>query len=90
MSSPSMHRSPCFSASAADSLGNWSNSDSFSISARIPSETPPEICAPSFQYTLYPLYSFGLWLAVMLIPAAHPSFRTAYESSGVGRSDGKR
>ena len=42
------------------------------------------ICAPSSQYTLYPLYSGGLWLAVILIPAIHPSFLTAKESSGVG------
>ena len=43
------------------------------------------ICAPSSQYTLYPLYSGGLWFAVILIPAIQPSFLTAYESSGVGR-----
>jgi len=43
-------------------------------------------CDPSFQYTLYPLYSFGLWLAVRTIPVVAPSFLTANESSGVGRS----
>ena len=29
------------------------------------------------------MYSGGLWLAVITIPAVHPSFLTAYESSGV-------
>lgn len=35
------------------------------------------ICAPSSQYTLYPLYSDGLWLAVITIPAIHPRCLTA-------------
>ena len=43
------------------------------------------ICAPSSQYTLYPLYSGGLWLAVTTIPAVQPSVRSAKDSSGVGR-----
>ena len=47
------------------------------------------ICAPSSQYTLYPLYSDGLWLAVITIPAIHPRCLTANDNSGVGLNDGK-
>ena len=46
-------------------------------------------CAPSSQYTLYPLYSGGLWLAVTTIPAIHPRSLTANDNSGVGLRDGK-
>ena len=42
------------------------------------------ICPPSFQYTLNPLYSGGLWDAVKTIPHKQFNFLTAYESSGVG------
>src|SRR5699024_5561025 len=45
------------------------------------------ICAPSSQYTLYPLYSGGLWLAVIITPAVHPNFLTVKESSGTGLKD---
>ena len=31
-----------------------------------------DICAPSSQYTLYPLYFGGLWLAVTTIPDIQP------------------
>ena len=39
--------------------------------------------APSSQYTLYPLYSGGLWLAVITIPAIVFKFLTAKDNSGV-------
>ena len=42
------------------------------------------ICEPSSQYTLYPLYFGLLWLAVIIIPAVHPSSLTAKDSSGTG------
>ena len=45
------------------------------------------ICAPSSQYTLYPLYFGGLWLAVTTIPDIHPNFLTAKDNSGVGLKD---
>ena len=48
------------------------------------------ICAPSSQYTLYPLYSGGLWLAVTTIPAMHPNSLTAKDNSGVGLKVSKR
>ena len=57
----------------------------FATSAIIPVSCGGVTCAPSSQYTLYPLYSLGLWLAVITIPAIHPSVRTANESSGTGR-----
>ena len=41
-------------------------------------------CPPSVQYTLYPLYSGGLWLAVITTPAVHPKYLTAKDNSGVG------
>ena len=41
-------------------------------------------CAPSSQYALYPLYSGGLWLAVITIPEMQCRVRSAKESSGVG------
>ena len=41
-------------------------------SRMIPASCGGVICAPSSQYTLYPLYSGGLWLAVTLIPATQP------------------
>lgn len=40
---------------------------------------------PNGEYTLYPLYSFGLWLAVNTIPDTHPRWRTQKERRGVGR-----
>ena len=45
------------------------------------------ICAPSSQYTLYPLYSGGLWLAVITIPAIQFNCLTAKDSSGVGLNE---
>ena len=42
------------------------------------------ICPPSFQYTLYPLYSGGLCEAVKTIPQVQPSSFTAKDNSGVG------
>ena len=45
---------------------------------------------PSSQYTLYPLYSFGLWEAVKTMPAWHPYCRTEKLNWGVGRREGKR
>ena len=46
-----------------------------------------DICAPSSQYTLYPLYFGGLWLAVTTIPDIQPNFLTANDNSGVGLKD---
>ena len=48
------------------------------------------ICPPPFQYTLYPLYSGGLWEAVNTIPQIHFNFLTAKDNSGVGLKDEKR
>ena len=42
------------------------------------------IWAPSAQYTLAPLSSRGLWLAVIISPAAARSRRTAKARTGVG------
>ena len=53
------------------------------------SAIPGVICPPSAPYTLYPLYSGGLWLAVITIPASAFKCRTAKDSSGVGRRDSK-
>ncbi len=46
--------------------------------------------APSFQYTLKPLYSLGLCEAVTTQPLWQPSSRMANESSGVGRRASNR
>ena len=48
------------------------------------------ICAPSSQYTLYPLYSAGLWLAVITIPEIQFRNLTAKESIGVALKSLKR
>lgn len=40
-------------------------------------------CAPSSQYTLYPLYSGGLWLAVITTPDIAFKFLIANDNSGV-------
>ena len=45
---------------------------------------------PSFQYTLYPLYSLGLCEAVKTIPKSQPNSRTAKLSSGVGRNSSNK
>ena len=43
------------------------------------------ICAPSSQYALYPLYSFGLCEAVQTTPPLHFKCLIAKLNSGVGR-----
>ena len=48
------------------------------------------IWAPSSQYALYPLYSFGLCEAVRIIPLWHPNLRMVYDISGVGRRSSNR
>ncbi|MBA7507778.1 hypothetical protein ES706_06498 [subsurface metagenome] len=40
--------------------------------------------APSASQNLIPLYSGGLWEAVMMMPASHEKWRMAKESTGVG------
>ena len=64
------------------------NTSSFSISARISVAASVVIWQPAGPYTLYPLYFAGLWEAVIITPAAHPSARTAQERHGVGISRG--
>ena len=56
--------------------------------ASIPASAGGTICAPSPRYSLYPLSAGGLWLAVIMIPAAAQRWRTAKASSGVGRRAG--
>jgi len=46
--------------------------------------------APSLVESLRPLYSGGLWLAVMLIPAARRPSTTAKATAGVGIGVGER
>ncbi len=67
----------------------WEKSKRFT-SAIISLSCGGTICPPSFQYTLYPLYSGGLWEAVYTIPASHPKCLTAKESSGVGRKSSNK
>ena len=56
----------------------------------IPLSCGGTIWPPSAQYTLYPLYSGGLWEAVNTIPASHPKWRTAKDNSGVGRKSSNK
>ena len=54
-------------------------------SATMSLSTGDIICAPSLQNTLYPLYSFGLWDAVIITPAVAFFVLTAKLKSGIGR-----
>ena len=56
-------------------------------SSIIPLSIGATICAPSSQYTLYPLYLGGLWLAVIIIPAVQPNSLTVNDNSGTGLKD---
>lgn len=40
-------------------------------------------------YILYPLYSFGLWLVVIIIPRMHFKYLTAKDNSGVALNESK-
>ena len=78
---------PLFNASSSVVVFTVERSSIARTSAVTPLSCGGVNCAPSSQYTLYPLYSGGLWLAVMLMPAMQPNSRTAKDSSGVGRRD---
>jgi len=51
---------------------------------------PLQEVVPVFSINLYPLYSLGLWLAVITTPAAAFKCLTVKESSGVGLNSSKR
>jgi hypothetical protein len=55
-----------------------------SMAFAMPPSCGGTICAPLPQYTLYPLYSGGLWLAVTITAAAAPSCPRAKAVTGVG------
>ena len=58
--------------------------------AAIPASWGGTIWHPLPQYTLYPLYSFGLCDAVTMMPAAAPFSATHVARSGVGTIRAKR
>ena len=84
ISSPITVISPPSRARSKSAFFTSLNISVFSASRLTVSACSGGSCAPSLQYTLYPLYSLGLCEAVMFIPAVQPSSRTAKERQGVG------
>src|SRR5690554_7674576 len=75
---------------SSKSLFTFVGSVTFLTSSMMAASWGGRSCPPSLQYTLYPLYSFGLCDAVMTTPAEHFKWRTAKDNCGVGRKSPKR